>query len=268
MRPQHFSLRAARRALAALALPVAFAASACRAPEPAGPVLIFAASDLRDALGDIAAAYRRTGGDSVALVFGSTGDLGTQIANGAPADLFFAANAEAIDALAAKGLIVDSTRRVYAIGRLALIGRCVSAPCTPLALSDLARPATRTVAIANPAHAPYGKAAKQTLERSGLWMQVAPKLVLGANISQAEQFVATGNADAGLVALSLVLRTPGRVYTPVDSALHDPLRQTAAVTTASAHAAAALAFLRFVEGEAGATLMRRYGFSAPDHNVR
>ena len=242
---------------------------------------MFAAADLRDALADVARAYRAAGGDSAVLVFGSTGDLATQLANGAPADVFFAANASAVDGLAARRRVVDGTRAVYALGRLALVARCpvpgrlgAATPagagsgrgttrCPTLTLADLGGPLVRTVAVANPAHAPYGVAAREALERAGLWTRVRPKLVLGANISQAEQFVASGNADAGLVALSLVLRAPGRPYTLVDSALHEPLRQTAVVIAGTARAAGAERFLRYVTGPAGQRVMRRYGFTLP-----
>ena len=242
--------------------------TACGRPKPAEPLLVFAASDLRYALADVAARYRASGGDSAVLVFGSTGDLATQIANGAPADVFFAANAEAVDDLARRRLLVDGTRAVYAIGKLALVARCSdpvpNAPrCPTLALADLATPAVKVVAIADPAHAPYGKAARQALERAGLLERVRPKLVLGANITQAYQFVETGNADAGLVAVSLALRTPGRAYALVDSTLYDPLRQTVAVPSSSAHQAAAVRFLRYVRGADGQSAMRRYGFAPP-----
>jgi len=249
-------------------------ATGCTTRErPAAPLLvIFAAADLRDALGDLARAYRAAGGDSVTLVFGSTGDLATQIVNGAPADLFFAANAAAIDDLAAKQLVVDSTRRVYAIGRLAVVTRCDSADararCTPLSLADLAHPTVKTIAIADPAHAPYGMAAKQALERAHLWTSVQGKLVLGANIAQADQFVTTGNADAGIIALSLALRAPGRPYVLVDSALHDALRQTVAVLSASPHRASAMAMLQYVTGAPARVVMTRYGFAMPDSAPR
>jgi molybdate transport system substrate-binding protein len=273
--------RGRRRALAPTWVVAVLAVAGCaRADRASDPLLVFAAADLRDALGDVARAYRAAGGDSAVLVFGSTGDLATQLANGAPADVFFAASASAVDGLAARRRVVDGTRADYALGRLALVARCpapgriAAAPagggsgrdttrCPTLTLADLGGPQVRTVAVANPAHAPYGVAAREALERSGLWTRVRPKLVLGANISQAEQFVASGNADAGLVALSLVLRAPGRPYTLVDSALHEPLRQTAVVIAGTARAAGAERFLRYVTGPAGQRVMRRYGFTLP-----
>lgn len=235
------------------------------------PVTVFAAADLRFALADVARLYREQGGDSLVLVFGSTGDLTTQIINGAPADLFFAANAQAIDSLASRSMIVDSTRRVYALGRLALIARCpttrlvsqtAGARCpAPARLEDVAAPTVQSIAIADPAHAPYGLAARQTLERAGLWKAVEQRIVLGANVSQAYQFVSTGNADVGLVALSLVARDTVLGYTLVDASLHDPLRQTVAVMAASPHQAAAIRFLHFLETPAAREAMHGFGFN-------
>jgi molybdate transport system substrate-binding protein len=234
------------------------------------PVLVFAASDLRDALAELARRYRTDGGDSIVLVFGSTGDLVTQIINGAPADIFFAANAKAIDDLAERGRVIDSTRAIYAIGRLAVVASCAPAlrdsmpsACPTITLPELANPQIRKVAIADPAHAPYGLAARQALERSNLWTRVQPRIVMGANISQAEQFVATGNADAGLISLSLLKRTPGRVYTLVDSALHDPLRQTVAVMSSSRRVNAAVRFLSFMSTELARSIMLNYGLNPP-----
>ncbi len=248
---------------------------ACAREQPAdAPVLAFAASSLREAFVELAVAYRAAGGDSVVPVFGSTGDLAVQITNGAPADVFFAADTQAIADLAARGLVDDGTCTVYAVGRLALVARCENAgeagaratgtratSCPVLALGDLTAPAIRTIAIADPSHAPYGLAARQALERSGLWAAVQPRLVFGANIAQAEQFVATGNADAGFVALSLVVRAPGRSYTLVDSTLYDPLRHAAAVVAESPRREAAAEFLRFVSGEEGQGILARYGLA-------
>jgi molybdate transport system substrate-binding protein len=240
-----------------------------------GPVLVYSASDLRDALAELAQLYRTNGGDSLVLVFGSTGDLTTQILNGAPADLFFAANAKAIDDLSAKGRVVDSTRSVYALGRLAVLARCASrvrdslpSACPRISLDDLSKPDIKLVAIADPSYAPYGLAARQALERSNLWSLVKPKIVMGANVSQAEQFVRTGNADAGVISLALLLRTPGQPYTLVDASLHDPLLQTVAVISGSAHANQAMRFLRFMETDAAMATMQRYGFTVPQRDMR
>ena len=234
------------------------------------PVTVFAAADLRFALAEMAQRYRTQGGDSLVLVFGSTGDLTTQIINGAPADLFFAANAAAIDSLAARKMIVDSTRRVYALGRLALIARCPTtrlvsqtsgAPCpAPARLQDVAAASVRSIAIADPAHAPYGLAARQVLERAGIWESVQQRIVMGANVAQAYQFVSTGNADMGLVALSLVARDSVLGHTLIDPALHDPLRQTVAVMSGSTRQQAAMAFLAYFTTPPAQEVMHGAGF--------
>lgn len=243
-----------------LLLVLAAASCADRKNAEDGPLLVFAASSMRDALTQIAHDHRAAGGDSVVLVFGSTGDLATQIANGAPADLFLAANVEAIDMLVSRGSLVDSTREVYAIGRLAVIARCVRGECARMPLADLASDSVRTIAIADPSHAPYGRAAQQALQSAGLWATVQPRLVLGANISQAELFVSSGNADAGIVALSLLRGQTERVYTVVDTQLHKPLVQELAVVARSTRKDAAHAFIDYLQSPAGRAVMDRYGF--------
>ncbi len=266
-------------------LSLALMACARRDSAESAPLLVFAAANLRDALIDIARDHRAAGGDSAVLVFGSTGDLATQITNGAPADLFFAADAETIDQMAVDGSVADSSRRVYAVGRLAVIARCtladtsglnkratrptaVSIACPRLTLQDLAWDSLRTIAIADPSHAPYGRAAKQALERAGIWNVVQPKLVLGANISQAELFVRSGNADAALVALSLLQRDSARVFSMVDASLHEPLSQSVAIVSRSSRQDAARAFVTYLQSPAGRAVMERYGFTVPSASER
>lgn len=227
----------------------------------ARPLLVLAAADLQLALPPIAAAFEARTGTPVELVLGSTGNLATQIENGAPADLFLAASEPFVERLARGGLIVEETRTVYALGRLALVWRRgAPEPADPAALAG---PAYRTIAIANPEHAPYGTAARQALEAAGAWEGVQRRLVLGENVAQALQFVRTGNADAGLVALGAVAtgEVPHRV---VDAALHAPLRQTGGVLRGSARPDDAAAFLREITGPAGQAILRRHGFDPPD----
>ncbi len=266
----------ATRVRAVVCVLLSFSLAACLRAESSGsePLVVFAASNLRDALTEIAREHQAVGGDSIVLVFGSTGDLAKQITNGAPADLFFAADAEAIETLAASGAVVESTRQLYAVGRLAIIARCTRADtagergaCPRLTLRDLVADSLRSVAIADPSHAPYGRAAKQAFERSGLWETVRPKLVFGASIAQAEQFVTTGNADAGVVALSLLRKGTERAYTIVDSSLHDPLLHSVAVVSRSTRRVAALALVEYIRSAAGRALMDRYGFAPPPSGV-
>jgi molybdate transport system substrate-binding protein len=232
-----------------------------RGAEPADTLLVDAASDLQAAFAELVPRYEAASGVRVQVAFGSTGNLTTQIENGAPADLFFAASESYLDRLAAAGLIDPGTRRVYARGRLALVWD--STVHAPASVAELARPEYRTVAIANPEHAPYGMAAREALQAAGAWDRVRRRLVLGENISQTYQFVRTGNAEAGIVALSLVVGGEPRAHLLIPDSLHAPLLQAAVVLKASRHAAAARAFLDFVVGAEGQALLRRYGFERP-----
>ena len=233
-----------------------------RGGEADEPLVILAASDLQFALTEIVAQYAIETGRRPTVAFGSTGNLSQQIENGAPADLFFAADESFLLGLDRKGLLVENTRQPYGVGRITLTpARALTVEVT--SLRDLLRPEVKTVAIANPEHAPYGLAAKQALQAAGAWDAVEPKLVLGENISQTFQFVQTGNADVGIVALSVVLGVPGTQYTLVDDALHQPLRQFAAVLIASKQRAEARAFLDYVNGVRGRPIMKKFGFTLP-----
>ncbi|HEY3118245.1 MAG TPA: molybdate ABC transporter substrate-binding protein [Chloroflexota bacterium] len=229
---------------------------------PGQPLIALAASDLQFALPEIVASYERETGRKVTVSFGSTGNLSQQIANGAPADVFFTADASFLADLEAQGLLVPGSSQSYAVGRLVL----VSAPAAPVQLTtleDLTRPEVRSIAVANPEHAPYGRAAQQALKSAGLWDILQPKLVLAEDISQTAQYVRSGNADAGLVALSVILGAPGTPYAIVDPSLYPPLRQVAAVLTASNEVAAARDFLNYVDGPSGRPTMIKYGFVLP-----
>ncbi len=252
-----------RHVLAALAIVAAVVlVSAGRgATQPTPTLTVFAASDLTFALKELAPAFEQAMKVKVTLVFGSTGNLAKQIEHGAPADIFFAANQSFIDDLAAKNAIITQTRALYAQGRIVLVTARASGP--RLAdLRELASDRVRRVAIANPAHAPYGRAAEEALRSAGLWDALKPKLVYGENIRQALQYVETGAAEAGIVALS-VADVPTVHVTPIDPALHQPLNQAAAVVRRSARPEMGLAFLQFVNGPAGRVVMKRYGFLLP-----
>jgi molybdate transport system substrate-binding protein len=248
------------RAVTALALAAvlvtAFAGRGASAEPPT--LTVFAASDLTFALKELAPVFEQAMKVKVTLVFGSTGTLAKQIEHGAPADVFFAANQSFLDDLAARNAIITQTRALYAQGRLVLVTARTSGP--RLAdLRALAGDRVRRVAIANPAHAPYGKAAEEALRSAGLWESLQPKLVYGENIRQALQYVETGAAEAGIVALS-VADVPSVHVTPIDPGLHTPLNQAAAVVRRSPRPEMGLAFLHFVNGPAGRVVMKRYGF--------
>jgi molybdate transport system substrate-binding protein len=247
-------------ALALVAVVVTASSGGGAAQEP--PTLtVFAASDLTFALKELAPAFEQTMKVKVTLVFGSTGNLAKQIEHGAPADVFFSANQSFLDDLAAKNAIIPQTRGLYAQGRIVLITATASGPKLG-ELRELLGTRVRRVAIANPAHAPYGKAAEEALRTVGIWDALRPKLVYGENIRQALQYVETGAAEAGMVALS-VANVPSVHVTPIDPALHKPLNQAAAVVSRSARPEMGLAFLQFVNGPAGRVVMKRYGFLLP-----
>lgn len=249
-----------RAALIVLLLVIVADGGAAPAGEPAG-LTVFGASDLSFALAELAARFEKTAGVKVTLVLGSTGNLSRQIEHGAPADLFFAANESFVDELVARGALIPQTRALYAQGRIVLATAKAFGPRLPH-LRALTDPRVRRVAIANPQHAPYGKAAEEALRTVGIWDAVRPKLVYGENIRHTLQFLQTGAADAGIVALS-VAGVPEIEYVALDPALHAPLNQVAAVVRRSARPELALAFIQFVNGPEGRPLMKRYGFRLP-----
>ena len=224
---------------------------------------VAAAADLTPAFDEIGALFEAETGVRVVFNFGSTGQLTQQIAQGAPVDLFAAANQSYIADLDADGLVLPDTIAQYAQGRITLWTRQDSS-LTFESLDDLTQPGVERVAIANPEHAPYGVAAREALETAGLWETLQPRLVFGENIAQTLQFAETGNVDVAIVALSLSIASEdaGRwVLLPAE--LHNPLDQALAVVATTRHEDAARAFAAFVNGEAGRAVMRRYGFILP-----
>jgi molybdate transport system substrate-binding protein len=205
--------------------------------------------------------FERATGAKVTLVVGSTGRFAQQIEAGAPADVLFAANQEFIDDLAAKGKVTAETRTLYARGRIVL-ATLRSANVQLTGLRQLTDARVKRVAIANPQHAPYGKAAEEALRAIGIWDAVRPKLVYGENIRHTLQFVESGAVDAGIVALSIA-NVPAIGWTPIDPALHAPINQVAAVVRRSQVPELALGFIQFVTGREGRPIMKRYGFLVP-----
>jgi molybdate transport system substrate-binding protein len=237
---------------------------------PGRPVLeVAAAADTRFALDELAAQFTRRQGVPVQVTYGSSVQLATQIEQGAPFDLFFSADEQLIRHLGAQGLIVDQTEQLYGIGRIVLWVRHDSPLDPQQGLRILTNDRIRFIAIANPDHAPYGRAAAQALRGSGVWDDVHAKLVLGENISEALQFARTGNADIGIIALALALAPPvfptGR-YGLIPASLHDPIRQVAGVVARSPQRDQGKAFLAFVTSLDGRDVLRRYGFTLPGVN--
>mgnify|MGYP001558415586 FL=1 len=248
-----------KRWLLAAWLPLAGAMPVAGADAPS--LTVFAAADLGFAFKEIVPRFEKSVGARVSLVLGSSGNLATQIEHGAPADVFFSADRAFVERLAARGAVIAESRAVYAQGRIVLAtARSFGPRLTDL--RQLGDPRIRHVAIANPIHAPYGRAAEEALRKVGLWEAVKPKLVFGENIRHALQFIQTGAAEAGIVALS-VANVPEIEWTPIDSSLHAPLQQVAVVVKRTARPELGLAFVQFVNGPEGRPILKRYGFILP-----
>lgn len=215
-------------------------------------ITVAAAADLNLALPEIAKAYEKKTGNKITATFGASGLLATQIENGAPIDVFMSAGKKYTDQLVAKKLIVGAGP--YATGHIVLIGKAKS-------LADLKSRSINKIAIANPNTAPYGSAAKQALEQAGILPAVQAKLVYGENISQTLEFVKTGNADAGFVALSLV-KTAGIPYVAVNQGLYKPIEQWVGVTNRKADPKTSKDFMRFLLSPAAQRILKSYGFSS------
>jgi molybdate transport system substrate-binding protein len=231
----------------------------------AGPtVTIAAASDLAIMMKEMGPAFEKRTGYKANVSFGSSGNFYAQMVNGAPFDVFLSADVDYPRRLIAAGAADATSLYVYGIGRLVLWMPGKSADFAREGLQALLQPTVHTIAIANPAHAPYGRAAVAALRQAGIYEQVEPKLVLGENISQAAQFVESGNADAGLIPLSLIkgMRTPGMfVELPKDS--YPAIEQAAVIRKSAQNRDGADAFLKFLKSDEGRRLLRAYGFAEP-----
>jgi molybdate transport system substrate-binding protein len=241
----------------------ALALGACKkTASPSEPVTVAAAADLAFAFRDLGPLYEKATGQQVVFSFGSTGVLERQIAEGAPFDVFAAASASFADDAVASGACLPDSRTPYATGRIVVYARS-GAAVTPKALADLTDPRMAKIAIANPEHAPYGRAAREALRRAGVWDAVSSKIVYGENVQQALQFAQSGNADAAIVALSLAIVTPG-TWTLIPADMHDRIDQ---VMVACAHGragpASGLRFVEFVRSDAARAVMHKYGFLLP-----
>ncbi|MBX3260274.1 MAG: molybdate ABC transporter substrate-binding protein [Labilithrix sp.] len=227
------------------------------------PLRVAAAADLALAFKEIGAAFEKQTGKHVDFSFGSTGLLAKQIAEGAPFDVFAAANVSFVDDVVREGACLGETKALYARGRIVMWSK--DPWLLPKGIEDLADPKYAKVALANPEHAPYGRAAREALTRSGAWETVRPRVVYGENVQQTLMFARSGNADVAIVALSLAVTSPGN-YTPIDPALHEPLDQALVVCKGGSKGAKsneANAFVALVGSEAGRAIMKRFGFLLP-----
>ncbi|MFO0722632.1 MAG: molybdate ABC transporter substrate-binding protein [Myxococcota bacterium] len=240
--------------------------SACKpsaAPQAPPPLTVAAAADLALAFEELGKLYTAETHTPVRFSFGSTGLLAKQIAEGGPFDVFAAANVSFVDQVVASGRCDGASKTPYAFGRIVLWSKDPS--MIPARIEDLADEKYRRVALANPEHAPYGLAAKQALEKAGVWEAVKPRLVYGENVRQALQFAETGNAEVALVALSLTASSSvAKGGSLVDAALHAPIEQAMAICgTDATRQLQARRFLEMVRSEPGRAIMRRYGFFLP-----
>lgn len=228
-----------------------------------GTLTVAAASDLKAPFQTLAQRFEQQG-YTVKLVFGSSGMLAEQIANGAPYDLFASANREFVEKLVAQGLIEAQTVAVYGYGYLALVISAQREAPSTLSLEYLLSPAVQRIAIAHPDHAPYGMLAREALTRAGYWDQIRPKLVYAENVFSAGQLAQSGEAEAGLVALAVAKALPEVRYTVITPKLYTPLAQTLGVVSNSANRAAALRFAELVLSPQGREVLRQSGIPASD----
>lgn len=244
-----------------LLLLVVVALGCTRAAGPQ-PVQVAAASDLTRAFEAAASAFTQQGGPPVRLTFGSSGLLGKQLREGAPFDLFAAADARFIDDVVASGACDGATRSPYGRGRVVAWSRRGSVE-PPAGVAALAEPRFARLALPNPEHAPYGRAAKEALERAGVWSAVAPRLVFAENVRQALQIAETGNADVALTALALVVDDHENPWVRLDEALHEPLEQVLVVCTRGRNREGGRGFAAFLASAPGRAILRRHGFELP-----
>jgi molybdate transport system substrate-binding protein len=229
------------------------------------PIRVAAAADLTAAFEELGSQFERETGETVSLSFGSTGLLSKQIEEGAPFDLLAAANVSYVDKVVAAGACDGASKTLYARGRIAIWTR--RAFRAPASIAELADARFVRIAIANPDHAPYGVAARDALTAAGIWQTIRPRVVYGENVRQALQLAETGNVEAAIVALSLVIQKKDGSWSPVDESLHQPIDQAMVVCRRGARSDGARAFAAFVSSSSGREIMRRYGFFLPGEAV-
>jgi molybdate transport system substrate-binding protein len=228
------------------------------------PVTIAAASDLAVVMKDLVPAFEKRTAYTARVSFGSSGSFYSQILNGAPFDIFLSADTDYPRRLIAAGVADSESLYVYAVGRLVLWAPAKSSEIQRDGLNVLVQPYIRKLAIANPEHAPYGRAAVAALRQAGIYEQIERKLVLGENVSQAAQFVESGNAEAGLISASLVLAMKATTsYVELKPGSYPAIEQAAVITSSTKNKAGADAFLAFLKSEQGRELLYAHGFSTP-----
>lgn len=248
------------RAVAMIAFCAALAVLTA-APAWAGQVQVAVAANFTEPAKAIAAAFAAKTGDQAILSFGASGQFFVQISHGAPFEALLSADAERPEMAEHQGLGVAGTRFTYATGQLVLFSKTpglVDAHGAVLSRGDF-----KSLAIADPKAAPYGQAAIETMTKLGAYQKLQPKIVQGSSITQAYQFVETGAAELGFVALSQVINEPGGSRWIVPAADHAPIEQQAILLTVGQNNPAARAFMAFLKSPQAVAIIRRYGYEAP-----
>jgi molybdate transport system substrate-binding protein len=235
--------------------------------QQSGPLIVAAAADLSSAMQEIADRYQKQTGVTMKLSFGASGALTQQIENGAPFDLFFSADMDYPRHLIAAGDADSASLHEYATGKLVLwVPANSPLDLQQKGMSVLLDPSVQRISIANPEHAPYGRAAVATLKHAGLYDRVSDRLVLGENVAQAAQFVESGNAQAGFVALARAvapsMQEKGK-YWVVPSEDYPPLAQGVVILSHSQHKREAAELLAYIKTKEISQLLRKYGFEVP-----
>jgi len=228
-------------------------------PQPAlaAEATVAVAANFTEPAGEIGTAFEKATGHKVTFTFGASGAFATQIANGAPFEVFLSADADRPEAIEKNGQGVAGSRFTYATGRLVLYSTKPAIAANPTAL---AKGAYEKLSIADPKAAPYGQAAVETLTRLKLYDAARPKIVQGTSITQAYQFVASGAADLGFVALSQVIAVPGGSRWIVPDKYHGPIAQQAILLRTGQGNPAAVAFLKFLKGAQATAIIKRFGY--------
>jgi molybdate transport system substrate-binding protein len=235
-------------------------------PVSAEEITVAAASDLNFAIKEVISEFEKQTGHRVKLSLGSSGNFYAQLQQGAPFDLYFSADIGYPKKLEEAGLTVPGSLYRYAVGRVVLWAPKTSSLDMAKGLAVLREPTIKKIAIANPKHAPYGRAAVAAMEHAQVYADVKDRLVLGENISQAAQFIESGACDVGIIALSLALAPAMKSvgsYWEIPAEAHPPLEQGATILKQSKNQELARSFLAFLQGPQGQEIMIRYGFTLP-----
>ena len=256
-RPSMFQITR-KELIAALAAALAALTLGAAAPALADDVPVAVAANFTEPAKEIATAFAAKTGHHLVLSFGASGQFYTQITQGAPFQVFLSADADRPQRIEREGLGVPGTRFTYAIGQLVLYSKTPG--LVDQAGAVLSQGPFNKIAIADPTAAPYGTAAIETMTKLGVYERLTPKIVKGASITQAYQFVDSGAAELGFVALSQVIAVQGGSRWLVPARFHAPIEQQAILLLPGANKPAALAFLKFLRSPEALAIIKRYGY--------